>query len=100
MFYFVVMVNLLLALTSPYVGIRQTTMECLKLLSEKGCIGHGAFAPLVKHLLQCEVEIEADQEYLKQVSIFLSWPMIKLSIFFLYPDWHELYKNIVFELLE
>lgn len=72
MFYFVVMVNLLLALTSPYVGIRQTTMECLKLLSDKGCIGLGAFVPLVKHLLQCEVEIEADQEYLKQVSIFLS----------------------------
>lgn len=52
---------------SPYPGIRQTAMECLKLLSDKDNLGLGMFAPLVKHVLQCEVEIESDQEYLKQV---------------------------------
>lgn len=52
---------------SPYPGIRQTAIECLKLLSDKDNAGLGMFAPLVKHVLQCEVEIESDQEYLKQV---------------------------------
>lgn len=52
-------------MTSPYAGIRQTTIECLKLLSDN--LGNGVFVPLVKHVLQCEVEIESDQEYLKQV---------------------------------
>lgn len=52
---------------SPYPGIRQTAIECLKLLSDKDNLGLGVFAPLVKHVLQCEVEIESDQEYLKQV---------------------------------
>lgn len=54
-------------MTSPYAGIRQTTIECLKLLSDKDNLGNGVFVPLVKHVLQCEVEIESDQEYLKQV---------------------------------
>uniref|UniRef100_K1R8X6 HEAT repeat-containing protein 1 n=1 Tax=Magallana gigas TaxID=29159 RepID=K1R8X6_MAGGI len=61
-----VIINLLLTLTSPYPGIRQTAIECLKLLSDKDNLGVGMFAPLVKHVLQCEVEIESDQEYLKQ----------------------------------
>ncbi|XP_034311475.2 HEAT repeat-containing protein 1 [Magallana gigas] len=61
-----VIINLLLTLTSPYPGIRQTAIECLKLLSDKDNAGLGMFAPLVKHVLQCEVEIESDQEYLKQ----------------------------------
>lgn len=56
-------------MTSPYPGICQTAIECLKLLSDKDNQGLGMFAPLVKHVLQCEVEIESDQEYLKQVKI-------------------------------
>lgn len=52
---------------SPYPGIRQTAIECLKLLSDKDNAGLGMFAPSVKHVLQCEVEIESDQEYRKQV---------------------------------
>ncbi|XP_062578566.1 HEAT repeat-containing protein 1-like [Saccostrea cucullata] len=61
-----VIVNLVLALTSPFVGIRQTSMECLKFLTGKGNLGRGALTPLVNHILQCEVEIDADQGYLRQ----------------------------------
>lgn len=61
------MINLLLILISLYFGIRQIVIECLKLLSDKDNLGFGMFVLLVKYVLQCEVEIELDQEYLKQV---------------------------------
>lgn len=52
---------------SLYFGIRYIVIECLKFLSDKDNLGFGMFVLLVKYVLQCEVEIELDQEYLKQV---------------------------------
>jgi hypothetical protein len=55
-------------MTSPFIKIRQTTMECIKLLRDKDCLGQGVIVSLVNHIQKCEMEIVADQEYLKQVN--------------------------------
>ncbi|XP_056020027.1 HEAT repeat-containing protein 1-like isoform X2 [Ostrea edulis] len=71
-----VIINLILAMTSPFIRIRQTTMECLKLLRDKDGLGQSVFVPLVNHIQKCEMEIVSDQEYLKQTvtSVLSSGP--------------------------